>query len=80
MGLASRAAGDSARETAQHRRARRLRGEARALLRVAKAKSLLNEHHSCQRPYMSGQGFTCGSCGYDNFHRQKKLGFLQEVW
>ncbi len=40
-------------EPAWHRRARRERGHARALLRVAAAQDLLGRHHSAQRPSRS---------------------------
>ncbi len=42
-------------EPAWHRRQRRSRGAARALLRVAAAAELLSHHHSAQRP-MGGRG------------------------
>ncbi len=54
----TRAAGRGDRRTALrekepswHRRARRRRGEARAILRVAKASALLNCHHSAQNHF-----------------------------
>ncbi len=43
-------------EAAWHRRARRQRGAARTLLRVAAAASALRQHHSAARPMRSGRG------------------------
>ncbi len=56
-----------AREPAWHRRQRRVRGQARAIVRVAAARDLLNGHHSAQRPSMAkakvGAYWICGACG-----------------
>ncbi len=57
--LVSRAAAAGATrpngEPAWHRRARRARGHARTLLRVAGAGALLSNHHSAQRPSRGGE-------------------------